>query len=80
MTSSPSPLSTAKRGQKNDPRLYLVTLRLADTATRLAHMDDDLQERLINWGYAICDAGVRRWVDPEASPPSDFPYPAAGVG
>ena len=25
VTSSPSPLSTAKRGQKNDPRLYLVT-------------------------------------------------------
>jgi NTE family protein len=55
-------------------------LRLAQTATRLAHMDDTLQERLINWGYAICDAGMRRWVEPAAPAPTDFPYPAAGVG
>ena len=56
------------------------TLRLAQTATRLAEMDDMLQERLINWGYAMCDAGMRRWVVPEAPAPADFPYPAAGVG
>ncbi|CAN5332391.1 patatin-like phospholipase family protein [soil metagenome] len=55
-------------------------LRLAQTATRLAEMDDALQERLINWGYAICDAGMRRWVEPDAAAPADFPYPAAGVG
>jgi len=55
-------------------------LRLAQTATRLAEMDDTLQERLINWGYAICDAGMRRWVEPDAPAPADFPYPAAGVG
>jgi NTE family protein len=55
-------------------------LRLAQTATRLKGMDDTLQERLINWGYAICDAGMRRWVEPDAPPPADFPYPAAGVG
>ena len=56
------------------------TDRLADTETRLAHMDDTLQERLINWGYAICDAGMRRWVEQEAESPDGFPYPAAGVG
>ena len=55
-------------------------LRLAQTATRLAHMDDTVQERIINWGYAICDAGMRRWVEPDAPAPTDFPYPAAGVG
>jgi NTE family protein len=55
-------------------------LKLAQTATRLAEMNDTLQERLINWGYAICDAGMRRWVEPEAQPPAGFPYPAAGVG
>jgi NTE family protein len=55
-------------------------LTLARTATRLAQMDDTLQERLINWGYAICDAGMRRWVEPDAPPPGDFPYPAAGMG
>lgn len=55
-------------------------LRLAQTATRLKEMDDALQERLINWGYAICDAGMRKWVEPEAPAPTDFPYPAVGVG
>jgi NTE family protein len=55
-------------------------LRLAQTATRLKAMDGKLQEQLINWGYAICDAGMRRWVEPDSQPPADFPYPAAGVG
>ena len=55
-------------------------LRLAQTATRLKEMDGALQERLINWGYAICDAGMRRWVEPDAPAPAQFPYPAVGVG
>ena len=55
-------------------------LRLAQTATRLKEMDGALQERLINWGYAICDAGMRRWVEPDAPAPAQFPYPAVGLG
>ena len=55
-------------------------LRLAQTATRLKAMDGTLQEQLINWGYAICDAGMRKWVEPDAPAPADFPYPAVGVG
>ena len=55
-------------------------LRLAQTATRLKGMDGALQEQLINWGYAICDAGMRKWVEPDAPPSTDFPYPAVGVG
>jgi NTE family protein len=39
-----------------------------------------LQQRLINWGYAICDIAMRRWVEPQAPKPDDFPYPAAGLG
>jgi NTE family protein len=57
-----------------------LTLRLAQTPTRLRAMDDVLQERLINWGYAICDVAIRRWVDPSAAPPGGFPYPPAAVG
>lgn len=56
------------------------TAVLAATKTRLQAMDATLQERLINWGYAICDAAMRRWVAPEAKAPAGFPYPAAGVG
>ena len=44
------------------------TLALAATKTRLRRMEDTLQERLINWGYAICDVALRTWVDPDTSP------------
>ncbi|NTW35470.1 MAG: patatin-like phospholipase family protein, partial [Syntrophobacteraceae bacterium] len=55
------------------------TMELAETATRLKRLDASLQKRLINWGYAVCDAAVRKHVDPSAARPSDFPYPAVGV-
>lgn len=55
------------------------TAELAATPTRLAAMDSLLQERLINWGYAICDVAMRRWLVPDASAPGAFPYPAAKV-
>jgi NTE family protein len=51
------------------------TLALAETPTRLKRLDDDLQERLINWGYAVCDAALRRHVDSGLAKPADFPYP-----
>jgi NTE family protein len=35
------------------------TTELAETPTRLKRMDSDRQERLINWGYAVCDAALR---------------------
>jgi NTE family protein len=38
-------------------------------------MPDETQERLINWGFAICDAAMRRWVAPELPAPTAFPYP-----
>ena len=55
------------------------TTELAETPTRLKRMDDDLQERLINWGYAVCDAALRRHVDPSLAKAAAFPYPASGV-
>ena len=56
------------------------TLALAQVATRLAAMTPVLQERLINWGYAVCDAAMRKWVEPTAAAPNNFPSPAVGVG
>lgn len=51
------------------------TTELAQIATRLAEMSDETQERLINWGYAICDAAMRRWADPNLqSQQPAFPY------
>jgi NTE family protein len=53
------------------------TAELSRIATRLADMPDEIQERLINWGYAICDAAMRRWVDPNLPAPTSFPYARA---
>lgn len=55
------------------------TMALANTPTRLQKMDKTLQERLMNWGYAVCDAAIRRHVDPKLAKPAGFPYPASGV-
>jgi NTE family protein len=54
------------------------TAELAQVATRLADLPDETQERLINWGYAICDIALRRWVDPGLPAATRFPY-ARGV-
>ncbi|HEX8243350.1 MAG TPA: patatin-like phospholipase family protein [Longimicrobium sp.] len=62
------------------PCAHDQTLKLAATPTRLRHMDATLQERLINWGYAICDASMRSFVDTTLSAPPGFPYPGSGVG
>jgi NTE family protein len=55
------------------------TSMLAAVPTRLAATPAQRQEQLINWGYAICDASVRRWFVPDAPPPKGFPYPGSAV-
>jgi NTE family protein len=62
------------------PCPYEQTQVLAATKTRLESMPDPLQERLINWGYAVCDAAMRAHVDTSAPAPAAFPYPGRGVG
>ncbi len=59
---------------------FAQTMILAGTATRLKKLDETLQERIINWGYAVSDAAIRAHVNPSAPPPAGFPYPAAGLG
>ena len=55
------------------------TTALAAVPTRLKKIEPDLQERLINWGYAVCDASLRSFYDPNLSRPPAFPYPNSGV-
>jgi NTE family protein len=55
------------------------TTALANISTRLKRLESLEQERLINWGYAVCDAAMRKHVDPNLPKPSGFPYPAAKV-
>lgn len=54
------------------------TRELADFPTRLASMDDAVQQRLINWGYVVCDAGLRSHVlsaELRDTPATGLPYP-----
>jgi NTE family protein len=55
-----------------------ATTALAEYPTRLAAVPDLTQERLINWGYAICDAAMRSHVTQNV-PVGRFPYPSAGI-
>jgi NTE family protein len=61
------------------PCPFQKTMDLAKTPTRLKALPADVQDRLINWGYAVCDAAMRKHVNPALAPPAGFPY-KAGVG
>ncbi len=51
------------------------TLALARVPTRLRRLDEDVQGRIVNWGYAVCDAAIRRFYEPGLKLPAGFPYP-----
>ena len=57
-----------------------LTSQLANLPTRLAKTDRTTQRRLVNWGYAIADAAIRRWVDATPPAPAGYPHPEEGVG
>jgi NTE family protein len=52
---------------------------LARTPTRLGKLERAHQERLINWGYAVCDTAMRTHVVPGTPRPGSLPYPGAGI-
>jgi len=54
------------------------TIDLAEIPTRLQRLSKDIQQRLINWGYAVCDAALRKHVEPQLDKPA-FPYPEVEV-
>ena len=58
---------------------YDRTTDLANVATRLKELDTTLQDRIINWGYAVCDAALRKHVNNTLPAPGNFPYAAARV-
>ncbi len=60
------------------PAPFDETIRLANLGTRFSRMPLLTQQRLMNWGYAVCDAAIRKHVK-DAPPPNGFPYPSAGV-
>jgi NTE family protein len=52
---------------------------LAHLSTRLKKLDAAMQERLVNWGYAICDTAMRRHVEPGTPRPATLPYPETPI-
>lgn len=52
-----------------------LTEPLAEVSTRLARMKDAMQERLINWGYAVTDYAIRSHVDTRIPAATKWPYP-----
>ena len=61
------------------PCPFKRTMELANVGTRMAQLEPEIQERLINWGYAVTDAALRKHVNPRLSPPKGFVYPKAKV-
>lgn len=58
---------------------YDKTMELARIKTRLKKLDTHTQERLINWGYAVCDAAIRKHVATNYGPPKEFAYPESAI-
>src|SRR3954468_13361653 len=54
------------------------TTELARLPTQLRPFGKNFDQRLINWGYAICDTAVRKHFGQPNDPPAAFPY-AGGV-
>ncbi len=53
---------------------------LAAIKTRLQQVPREVQHRLINWGYASADAGIRTYVERSLDPPTSFPYDGGIIG
>jgi NTE family protein len=56
-----------------------ATKKLARVSTRLAKLDQVVQRRLVNWGYAICDTAMRKHVVPGTARPAGLPYTEVGL-
>ena len=56
-----------------------ATARLQTIPTRLTRFNDWDQAQLINWGYALCDAAIRRHVKPQIPMPSGWPLSDYGL-
>ena len=61
------------------PAPHAATLALAMLPTRLARLDGEVQERVINWGYAACRRRAARARRPARCPrPAATPIPPPG--
>jgi NTE family protein len=61
------------------PCPYDQTMKIARLPTRLKALPDATQEALMNWGYAVCDAALRKYIDPGLPLPAGFLFPRGCV-
>jgi NTE family protein len=61
------------------PCAHHQTLAIADEPTRLKRLSPQRQEQIINWGYAVTDAALRKHFDGSLARPASFPYPDTGL-
>ena len=52
---------------------------IASTPTRLKSLSTTAQQRLMNWGYAITDAALRKHILPDLPASTGFPF-SGGIG
>ncbi len=56
------------------------TIEIANTPTRLKRLPEARQHLLMNWGYAVCDAAMRKHASvfiADTSPKANFPFESA---
>ena len=63
------------------PCPHAEVMHLAAIHTRLSKESPGERDRhkLVNWGYAVCDAALRKHVDGSLSTPDGFPFPEAAL-
>lgn len=61
------------------PVPFTDSSKMANIGTRLKKLSPELQEKLINWGYAICDTAIRKYFKQELPRPEKLPYEEAGI-
>jgi NTE family protein len=61
------------------PTSAAQTSDLANYSTRLARVETDIQERLINWAYLITDLSLRKHFNPNLTIPANLPFPGTGI-
>ena len=57
-----------------------ITASLQHIRTRLDPFTKKEQGQLINWGYALCEAAMRKHVQPDLLKPKELPFPDISIG
>jgi NTE family protein len=53
---------------------------LAAVGTHMRGLDPAVARRLVNWGYAVSDAALRRYLLSDEPPPPTLPFPSHPLG